>query len=171
MVRCHRTLARQHQEKSARSATNQYPPARVSHYRPTAGMEQEYCARSASNRTRGSGDRGGGRGQGWPRLAPEVKVMRRTRVRLGRPDVVTVSVLIAAARGRPVETGAAVVQNQVMTVAEMARELRFDRTTVYRWVRLGNGPRTFLSPGGRIRVYRSDFIEWASTDGHQERRN
>ncbi|WP_106585078.1 helix-turn-helix domain-containing protein [Murinocardiopsis flavida] len=58
-----------------------------------------------------------------------------------------------------------------MTVAEIACELRFDRTTVYRWVRLGNGPNSFLSPGGHIRIYRSDFIEWARTNGFQERRN
>ncbi|WP_106585532.1 helix-turn-helix domain-containing protein [Murinocardiopsis flavida] len=52
-----------------------------------------------------------------------------------------------------------------MTISEMAQELRFDRATVYRWVRAGNGPTAFKSPGGRIRIHRSDFIEWACTNG------
>ncbi|WP_412759352.1 helix-turn-helix domain-containing protein [Nocardiopsis rhodophaea] len=48
----------------------------------------------------------------------------------------------------------------VMTVDDVACELGFDRSTVYRWIHLGKGPRVFRSPGGHIRIRRSDFIEW-----------
>ncbi|WP_201776595.1 helix-turn-helix transcriptional regulator [Allosalinactinospora lopnorensis] len=50
---------------------------------------------------------------------------------------------------------------KTLTVAEVASELGFDRSTVYRWIHTGNGPRVFRSPGGHIRVRRADFIEWA----------
>jgi excisionase family DNA binding protein len=49
---------------------------------------------------------------------------------------------------------------KAMTVADLARELGFGRSTVYRWLHLGMGPKTFRSPGGHIRILRSDFLEW-----------
>ncbi|WP_083939421.1 helix-turn-helix domain-containing protein [Nocardiopsis chromatogenes] len=52
----------------------------------------------------------------------------------------------------------------VLTVAGMARELGFSRRTVYRWIEHGKGPRTFKSPGGSIRINRSDFIEWVRSN-------
>jgi hypothetical protein len=51
--------------------------------------------------------------------------------------------------------------DSVLTIADMASELRFDRSTVYRWIAVGKGPKVFRSPGGHIRVFRRDFIEWA----------
>ncbi|MDA0562871.1 helix-turn-helix domain-containing protein [Streptomonospora sp. S1-112] len=42
----------------------------------------------------------------------------------------------------------------------MASELGFHRSTLYRWIYLGCGPKCFQSPGGHLRVWRSDFLEW-----------
>ncbi|WP_270070153.1 helix-turn-helix transcriptional regulator [Streptomonospora mangrovi] len=51
-------------------------------------------------------------------------------------------------------------QEKALTVAEMASELGFHRSTLYRWIYLGCGPKCFQSPGGHLRVWRSDFLEW-----------
>ncbi|WP_083934416.1 helix-turn-helix domain-containing protein [Nocardiopsis baichengensis] len=61
------------------------------------------------------------------------------------------------------------MRDGVLTVADMARELGFSRRTVYRWMSAGKGPRTFISPGGRIRIRRTDFIEWAQSNRLNER--
>jgi excisionase family DNA binding protein len=53
-----------------------------------------------------------------------------------------------------------VSDKKVMTVSDLAQELGFDRSTVYRWLHLGQGPKVFRSPGGHIRIFRSDFLEW-----------
>ncbi|WP_372492330.1 helix-turn-helix transcriptional regulator [Actinomadura litoris] len=48
----------------------------------------------------------------------------------------------------------------VMTVRELASELHVARSTVYRWLETGRGPKAFRLPNRELRIKRADFIEW-----------
>lgn len=49
-----------------------------------------------------------------------------------------------------------------MTVADMCRELRVPRSTMYRWLSTGKGPNVLRMPNKKYRIKRSDFLEWVS---------
>ncbi|WP_371949800.1 helix-turn-helix transcriptional regulator [Actinomadura monticuli] len=56
----------------------------------------------------------------------------------------------------------------VMSVRDMASELHVARSTVYRWLATGRGPKAFRLPNNELRIVRADFIEWLhrlETDG------
>ncbi|WP_425394133.1 helix-turn-helix transcriptional regulator [Actinomadura oligospora] len=56
--------------------------------------------------------------------------------------------------------GLAMAAIDALTVRDMASELRVGRSTVYRWLATGRGPRIFRLPNNEIRIHRADFIEW-----------
>lgn len=58
-----------------------------------------------------------------------------------------------------------------MSAAQVASELGVDRSTVYRWLRLGIGPRAVKFASGTIRIRRRDFIEWAKKESMAYRKD
>ncbi|WP_443029600.1 helix-turn-helix transcriptional regulator [Spirillospora sp. NBC_01491] len=48
----------------------------------------------------------------------------------------------------------------VMSVRDLASELHVGRSTVYRWLATGRGPKAFRLPNSELRIRRTDFVEW-----------
>ncbi|QVQ53720.1 helix-turn-helix domain-containing protein [Spiractinospora alimapuensis] len=49
---------------------------------------------------------------------------------------------------------------EFLTVGYVASLLDVHDSSVYRWIRLGEGPRVLRTPGGRIRIARGDLDAW-----------
>ncbi|MFD0662233.1 helix-turn-helix transcriptional regulator [Thermocatellispora tengchongensis] len=47
-----------------------------------------------------------------------------------------------------------------MTVAEVRAYLRVPRSTFYKWMNTGQGPKSIRLPNGERRIRRSDLLEW-----------
>lgn len=50
--------------------------------------------------------------------------------------------------------------DELMTILEMAREMKVSRRTFYRWKAAGDVPELFPTPGGEFRAWRSDWQAW-----------
>ncbi|MEO3862488.1 helix-turn-helix domain-containing protein [Acrocarpospora sp. B8E8] len=47
-----------------------------------------------------------------------------------------------------------------LTVAECRRILQVPRSTFYKWMNTGKGPKTYRLPNGEHRINRLDWVEW-----------
>jgi excisionase family DNA binding protein len=54
-------------------------------------------------------------------------------------------------------------QDQLLTLDEVAAELRISREALYRWRRRGTGPPSIRLPGGTVRIRRSALTAWLRT--------
>ena len=50
--------------------------------------------------------------------------------------------------------------DELLTLDEMAAELKISREALYRWRRRGAGPPSIRLPGGTVRIRRSDLTRW-----------
>lgn len=48
----------------------------------------------------------------------------------------------------------------LMSARDLASELGISRSTAYKWLATGRGPKTLRLPNGDLRIRRTDFIEW-----------
>jgi len=55
------------------------------------------------------------------------------------------------------------VNDQVLTLAEAAKEIKLSEKTLYRRAQKGEGP--FFKPAGRWRCYRSELHAWFRSSG------
>ena len=53
--------------------------------------------------------------------------------------------------------------NQKLTIPEVCAELRVPRSTFYRWLHTGRGPRSIKLPNGKVRIRRRDLDAWLTT--------
>lgn len=55
---------------------------------------------------------------------------------------------------------------RLITVADVCAELQVARSTFYRWLSTGRGPKSVKLPNGKVRIRRSDLDAWlAKFDG------
>lgn len=54
------------------------------------------------------------------------------------------------------------VDNSLLTVSEVLKELRIPRSTWYLWRQTGRAPRVYKLPNGELRVRRSVLEAWLS---------
>nr|WP_083977186.1 helix-turn-helix domain-containing protein [Herbidospora sakaeratensis] len=47
-----------------------------------------------------------------------------------------------------------------LTVADCRRILRVPRSTFYRWLAAGKGPKSYRLPNGERRINRHDWVKW-----------
>jgi predicted DNA-binding transcriptional regulator AlpA len=50
--------------------------------------------------------------------------------------------------------------DELLSIAEVVRELKISRNTFYRWRELHIGPKSIRLPNGEIRVPRSELNAW-----------
>lgn len=50
--------------------------------------------------------------------------------------------------------------DELLTLDEVAAELKVSREALYRWRRRGTGPPAIRLPGGAVRIRRSALLEW-----------
>jgi excisionase family DNA binding protein len=53
--------------------------------------------------------------------------------------------------------------DELLTLDEVAAELKVSREALYRWRRRGTGPPSVRLPGGAVRIRRSALSEWLRT--------
>ena len=53
--------------------------------------------------------------------------------------------------------------NSLLSIKELVSELGVSRSTLYRWLATGRGPKIIRLPNGDIRIRRSDLEEWLCT--------
>lgn len=66
-------------------------------------------------------------------------------------------------RAKAREGGTATVtgdSDELLTLDEVAAELKVSREALYRWRRRGTGPPSIRLPGGAVRIRRSALLEW-----------
>ncbi|WP_199565790.1 helix-turn-helix transcriptional regulator [Spongiactinospora rosea] len=47
-----------------------------------------------------------------------------------------------------------------MTIDDLRRCLKVPRSTLYKWLNTGRGPRSIKLPNGSRRFRRSDYLQW-----------
>ena len=52
---------------------------------------------------------------------------------------------------------------ELLTLDQVAAELKVSRKSLYRWRLLGTGPPAVRLPGGAVRIRRSALTEWLRT--------
>lgn len=50
--------------------------------------------------------------------------------------------------------------DELLTISEVAAELRISRAAFYRWRQQGKGPASVRLPGGAVRIRRAALAEW-----------
>jgi excisionase family DNA binding protein len=50
--------------------------------------------------------------------------------------------------------------DELLTLEQVAAELKISREALYRWRRRGAGPPSMQLPGGTVRIRRSDLTWW-----------
>jgi excisionase family DNA binding protein len=58
--------------------------------------------------------------------------------------------------------------DELLTLDEVAAELKVSREALYRWRRRGTGPPSIRLPGGAVRIRRSALGEWLRTLQNKE---
>jgi excisionase family DNA binding protein len=58
--------------------------------------------------------------------------------------------------------------DELLTLDEVATELKISREALYRWRRRGTGPPSIRLPGGAVRIRRSALQAWLRTLQDQE---
>jgi excisionase family DNA binding protein len=53
--------------------------------------------------------------------------------------------------------------DELLTLTQVAAELKVSRQALYRWRRRGTGPATVRLPGGSVRIRRSALNQWLRT--------
>ncbi|MPZ61241.1 MAG: helix-turn-helix domain-containing protein [Propionibacteriales bacterium] len=49
---------------------------------------------------------------------------------------------------------------QMLSIAEVITELDIPRSTFYRWLHTGRGPKSVKLPNGKVRIRRGDLDTW-----------
>jgi excisionase family DNA binding protein len=57
---------------------------------------------------------------------------------------------------------------ELLTLDQVAAELKISREALYRWRRRGTGPPSIRLPGGGVRIRRSALQQWLRTLQDQE---
>ena len=50
--------------------------------------------------------------------------------------------------------------DELLTIADVRKDLRVSRSTFYEWRAKGRGPHCLKLPNGEIRIRRSDYKSW-----------
>ncbi|RBQ14049.1 excisionase [Spongiactinospora rosea] len=50
--------------------------------------------------------------------------------------------------------------DDLMTIDDLRRCLKVPRSTLYKWLNTGRGPRSIKLPNGSRRFRRSDYLQW-----------
>lgn len=51
----------------------------------------------------------------------------------------------------------------LLSTAEVIEELNVPRSTFFRWLQTGRGPRTIKLPNGKVRIRRADLDDWLAS--------
>jgi excisionase family DNA binding protein len=51
----------------------------------------------------------------------------------------------------------------MLTVAQVIDELGVPKSTFYRWLHTGRGPKSHKLPNGKVRIRRGDLEDWLTT--------